>query len=65
MSILGILAVAAVVAGIVCLVVRANKRKTRAQNETFHVCTRCDHPYSYPNVPRFCRRCGGPVHKPE
>lgn len=64
MSILGILAVTALVVGIV-YVVRAKKRKQRAENETFHVCTRCDHPYSYPNIPRNCRRCGGPVFKPE
>lgn len=63
MSILGILAVVAIVAGIVCLV-RRNKRETHAQNQSFHVCRQCEHPYSYPNIPRYCRRCGGPVDKP-
>ncbi len=65
MSILGIIAGVAVVAGITAVVVRKKKRETRAQNESFHVCRQCEHPYSYPNIPRYCRRCGGPVDRPE
>jgi rRNA maturation endonuclease Nob1 len=64
MSFFGTLAALAIVVGIACMV-RSKRRKARESNDIIHVCRQCEHPYSMPDIPRYCRRCGGPVDKPE